>query len=363
MTSPIGLYIHVPFCARKCPYCDFYSEKFSHETAEKFVSALVRNLEFYKGRGIEIDSVYCGGGTPSLLSASQWERILSSVQAAFSLQKDTEITLEANPSLIAVERYKGFVLAGFNRISLGVQSFCDDELKALGRLHDGANSACAIENAYSAGFLNISTDLMLGIIGQDFSSLDRNLERIGELPLSHISAYMLKVEAGTPYDCRKILEKLPIEDEVCDLYLRAAEGLERLGFLQYEISNFAKSGKVSRHNLHYWRCEEYIGIGPSAHSYYGGKRFFAQSSLEKFIEEPLQGMTVTDENAGSDEERAMLGLRLCGGFGLDISSGGIRAAKLEGLEKLGLLTTGGGKISLTPKGCLISNAVIGELLV
>lgn len=353
----------MPFCARKCPYCAFFSVAFSHLAAEEYVCAVIRNLEHYRGQGIAVDSIYCGGGTPSLLSTSQWVRILATAKSAFAVTSDAEITLEANPSLTSEERYGGFLAASFNRISFGVQSLVDSELKSLGRLHDSATAVRAVENAYDAGFREISADLMLGIIGQSFPSLDSSIAHLCALPLTHISAYLLSAEDETPYSCEEILAQLPTEDDTADLYLRAVEKLKKNGFLQYEISNFAKNGSVSRHNLHYWRCEEYIGIGPSAHSYYKGARFFAPERLQDFLESPLQGREITDENGGTQEEKAMLGLRLCGEFGLSASAEGIKREELPWLEKMGLLKLTDGRISLTAKGCLLSNTVIGKLLI
>lgn len=365
----LGIYIHVPFCRQKCPYCDFYSLEYQPEAAAGYVHAVLRNLEYYgrQSGGAQVDSIYFGGGTPSLLPAESFAQILEGIAKAFTLASP-EITLEANPGTVSLESLKALHHAGFNRISFGVQSLCDSELKKLGRLHDRETAVKAIEDAANLGFHNISADLMLGIIGQDLYSLDKSIAELSMLPLTHISAYILKTEPGTAYDRPEIRSNLPDEDTTADLYLRAAESLSARGFFQYEISNFCKEGFECRHNLHYWRCEEYIGIGPAAHSYFGGRRFAVPRSLEAFLAAEVQPVEVTDENPGGFEEFAMLRLRLMEGLALSDckTAFGIEPQeilqKCRILEKQGLLKTQGERILLTPSGCLVSNKIIGALI-
>ena len=270
----IGLYIHVPFCRQKCPYCDFYSLRYNEDTVKAYTLSVLRNLEQYANRckTLTVDTIYFGGGTPSLLPTQYLDSILTKIRECFTLE-NPEITLEANPCTITLEGLQALHFSGFNRISMGIQSLCDDELKTLGRLHDSQTALKALKIAHEAGFTNISADLMIGIIGQDLYSLDKNIQILSELELTHISAYILKIEPGTPYEAPKYSDHIPDEDSSADLYLHTVKALGQAGFMQYEISNFCRPGFESRHNLHYWRCEEYIGIGPAAHSYFQGKRY------------------------------------------------------------------------------------------
>lgn len=368
MTNPIGLYIHVPFCAKKCPYCDFYSLKYNEEDAFLYVNSVIRNLQKYHGEKISIDSVYFGGGTPSLLTPEKLARIMESISDSFVLL-NPEISVEVNPSLVNIEKLHTLKEIGFNRISFGIQSFNDNELKALGRLHNSKTAQIAVINAEKAGFKNISADIMMGINQQDLSSLYNTLNTIHALPLTHISAYMLKIEENTPFNDEKIIAVLPDDDTVSDLYLACVDRLSEIGFKQYEISNFSKFGFESRHNLHYWNCDEYIGIGPAAHSYYKGKRYCVPRSLKEFNESICQTEIITDDNPGTFEEYAMLKIRLM--KGLDLSECekrfGISIEKIiekaRPIENSGLINIKDNIISLNPKGCLVSIQIIGRLFV
>lgn len=344
-----GLYIHVPFCVRKCPYCDFYSVT-NTELSEAFTKAAVRNV-----RGKKADTVYFGGGTPSLLSAEQIFRILS----AADIEADAEITIECNPNSADKKYFADIRSAGVNRLSLGIQSLSDRELTALGRLHNAEEAIIAVKDAYKAGFRNISADIMLATAYQTEKSLENTLNGLFSLPLDHISAYMLKIEEGTPY-CKNenIRSLIPDEEKTADMYLEAVRLLEENGFEQYEISNFSKSGYESKHNLKYWRCEEYYGIGPSAHSFIDGVRKACPPSLESFIENEIQTEVVTDENAGTLEERIMLALRLTKE---GVSGSYFDEKTLSALENADYIRRFDGRIALTPKGCLVSNEIICEL--
>ncbi len=280
-----GLYIHVPFCKNKCPYCDFYSLKLTQETEKKYTEAVIRNLEQFKGE--TLDTIYFGGGTPSILSAHSFYCIFKAINKFFKLD-NAEITLEANPSVTDIKKLKSLKNVGFNRISFGVQSCDDNELKQLGRIHNFSTAKTAILNASQAGFENISCDVMLGIIGQTKQSLENTIDKLTSLPINHISAYILKIEENTPYNCEAILKKLPCEDLVCDLYEFGQNLLSSKGFNQYEVSNFSKKGFESKHNLKYWECKEYIGIGPSAHSFYNKKRYYCPPCVDEFINDEIQ---------------------------------------------------------------------------
>lgn len=345
----IGIYIHVPFCERKCAYCDFYSVT-DKTLMSDYVKAVVRNIKTYDN--VNFDSVYFGGGTPSLLKAAD----IAAIVEAIAPEKGAEITLECNPkSGTALHDYK---TAGINRLSVGIQSLDDSVLHTLGRLHDRAEALHALEAAFEAGFENVSADLMLGVPGQTLSGIETDIETLTAFPIKHISAYMLKLEPGTPlYNADKSI--FPDEDSVCDFYLNTVESLSRHGLEIYEISNFAVPGFESRHNLKYWNCEEYIGIGPAAHSYYGGLRFAVKPDLKAFISAGTQPVYVTDEHPGGEDERLMLGLRL---MKQGILAAPERQAKAAALIKAGLMSKTRGRLCLTPRGALVSNAVIAEFL-
>lgn len=364
-----GLYIHIPFCVRKCPYCDFYSVAYTEKLAEEYTAAVLRNIESYGERfgKIPVETVYFGGGTPSLFPPRLLGEIIRGAEKHFMLDSQAEISFEANPGTVDLVRLKELRAAGFNRISFGVQSMNDEELKALGRLHDSSEAEKAVRNAHEAGFENISADLMLGIIGQTEKTLKESVERLSALPLTHISAYILKIEQGTPYDRQEIYNRIADEDKVADLYLTAVHELEKHGFLQYEISNFAKKDFPCEHNLKYWRCEEYIGIGPAAHSYFNGKRYGVARSLEDFLAEKVQKEGITDENPGGFFEYAMLKFRLSEGLDLDecTKKFGVDKdmvlKKIIPMERAGFVKRRKTAISLTPEGCLVSNEIIVEL--
>lgn len=349
-----GLYIHVPFCVRKCPYCDFYSVT-KTELADDYTAAVVRNI---KAQNVKADTVYFGGGTPSLLSAKQIYSMLSAAEIAHG----SEITMECNPNSVDEKYLADIFSAGVNRISFGVQSLSDKELSALGRLHNAETAVNAINSAYKAGFRNISADLMLATAYQTKETLAETIEKLVKLPICHVSAYMLKIEEGTAYGKSETIQNLiPNEDETAEMYLEVVQMLEENGFAQYEISNFAHKGCESRHNLKYWRCEEYYGIGPSAHSYVDGVRKACPPSVERFINSELQEEIVTEENGGADDEKIMLALRLTQ-EGIPLST--LTQDKLhvaKQLEKSGLLRRENERIMLTPNGCLVSNEIICRL--
>lgn len=362
--SSLGIYIHVPFCGKKCSYCDFYSVGWSKETAEGYVRAVLRNIRHYTDSSRTVDTVYFGGGTPSLLSGGQLLQILSAIRDSFDLCRNAEITLEANPCTLTPAKLSELREAGINRLSVGVQSMIDEELKMLGRVHSARRAEQAVRDAAAAGFDNISCDLMIALPDQKPESLRFSAERLGELPVQHISAYILKPEKGTPFDGSDLRSRLPDEDSAAELYLEMAGLLEKRGFMQYEVSNFAKPSFESRHNCRYWRCEDYLGIGPSAHSCYGGARFAVERDISDFIDRDIQQVAVTDESPCGFEEFAMLRLRLR--EGLRLSDVPEHRADIE--KKLppviaeGYAEFDGETVSLTAKGFLMSNSVIEYLI-
>lgn len=346
----IGLYIHVPFCRKKCPYCDFYSVGYRDELAEQYTDAVIRNLHYYNE---EYDTVYFGGGTP-ILTARHIPRILK----ACRIKSGAEITVECNPLEMDEETLKLLYGCGVNRISVGVQSAVRNELRVLGRTHTFEQARNAILTASKVGFADISADWMLGTPNQDHRSLTYTVKQLTELPISHLSAYLLKIEPNTAFG-KKPPENLPDEDKSAELYLSAVDMLNVLGMKQYEISNFARDGMTSRHNLKYWRREEYLGIGPAAHSFYNGKRFAVERDVKGFIAADHQKEIITDEHPDETEERIMLGLRLREGIPEELWR---CAASALPLIPENYYRIENGRLSLTPKGFLVSNEIIATLL-
>ena len=358
--SRLGIYIHVPFCGRKCAYCDFYSVNWSKSAAVDYTAAVLRNIRHYGDKARTVDTVYFGGGTPSLLTAEQISSIISEIRSCFAIEESAEITLEANPCTLSAEKLAELRKIGINRLSIGVQSMIDRELKILGRMHTAERAEQAVLEAARAGFDNISCDLMIALPDQKPEDMRFSIERMAALPIQHI----LKTEDGTPFDCAEMRDRLPDEDSTAELYLAMVELLEKQGFMQYEVSNFAKEGFESRHNTRYWKCLDYLGIGPAAHSCYEGKRFAVERDLSAFIAADVQQVKVTDESPCGFEEFAMLRLRLKEGLILDDvpEHRAELLKKLPPLLKEGYAETDGERIWLTPKGFLMSNSVIEYLV-
>lgn len=355
-----GLYIHIPFCNSKCNYCDFYSGNFSDETRQMYVEKLCEEIEKW-GRlnTCPIDTIYFGGGTPSLLSSTQLSDIINSVFKHFRVTCNAEITVEVNPgddNLFIENAAKLSV----NRVSVGVQSSNENELKILGRRHSFRDAVNTIDFARKVGITNISADLMIGLPDSSIKSLDSSLSDIISLELPHISSYILKIEENTRFYKSGIT--LPDDDTVAEQYLYMTEKLRDSGYEHYEISNFAKQGFQSRHNNKYWICEEYIGIGPSAHSFFNGKRMYYPGSIKEFIDSP----TIIDDGTGGDKyEYIMLALRLS--RGLVFKEYEKRYGKLPD-ELIKTATkfknyckVDENSISLTDEGMLLSNTIITEL--
>lgn len=348
MSNP-GLYIHAPFCRKKCPYCDFYSVGYREELAERYADAVIRNLRYYNE---DYDTVYFGGGTPSLM-ARQIPRILDEIHRTAS----AEVTVECNPLEMDKETLKILRGCGVNRLSVGIQSAVDEELAALGRTHTFEQARQAVLTANKVGFYDISADIMIGTPGQTAETLTRTIGELGDLPLTHISAYMLKIEPNTVFG--KKPPALPDEDETAELYLSAVCLLENARFMQYEVSNFARRGMTSRHNLKYWRREEYLGIGAAAHSFYKGKRFAVTRNLREFIASEHQTELVTDENPNGIEEKIMLGLRLAEGIPKELWA--LIQSGLPLIPKQ-YYKIENDRLSLTADGFLVSNEIISTLL-
>lgn len=361
-----GIYVHVPFCLGKCPYCDFYSIRADEDRMGEYTNCIISRLKSESERIYRsADTLYFGGGTPSLLGAERICRIAAAARKGFGL-RNAEVTVEVNPGDESEEFFRALREAGVNRLSVGVQSASDEELRLLGRRHTAAEAASCVRDAQRAGFDNITVDLMLAVQEQTERSLQNSVAFCADLGVQHVSAYLLKVEPGTAYAKRRAELRLPEEDAAAALYLLAVEELEKRGFLQYEISNFALPGRESRHNLKYWHCEEYLGLGPAAHSYVGGERFHYPRSIGAFLRgEP----PIPDGEGGSFDEFAMLALRLTEGltdsaclarFGTPIPERMKRAALRY--EAAGLTVCEEGGFHFTPKGFLVSDALTAEIL-
>lgn len=346
----LGLYIHIPFCQSFCPYCDFYKVKKDEKLINEYKEAVVKTTASFNNDYL-YDTVYFGGGTPSSIDGKYIAEILSSLK---NIADDAEITVECNPSSDLAHFLPLVAEAGVNRVSIGMQSAVNDERRALGRLADKEKVLEAVNLCHQNGIHNISLDLMLGVPGQTMESLDESLDFVNSLDITHVSAYMLKLEEGTVFYKRNQENKLnlPDEDLVCDFYLRT---IEKLNFDQYEISNFAKPGYQSKHNLKYWHLDEYLGVGPAAHSFIDGKRFYYPSDIGAFI----SGNSPIPDGAGGDEnERIMLGLRLTegiSGFSKDVYE------KAKDIDKSLVIATPE-NIRLTKQGFLVSNSIINKLI-
>lgn len=359
-----GLYLHIPFCAKKCTYCNFYSACAEKSVIDDYLSALKREIEKWGGSlGRPIETLYIGGGTPSVLGEKIAE-VIECVRENFNLKSDCEITAEMNPTGECEAFMAAAKQCGVNRLSIGLQSANTDELKVLGRTHTANQAAECVRAARRLGFSNISLDLMLGLPESNTKTLEESLNFITDLDVEHISAYILRVEEKTALSKMKL--SFLDDDKVAEQYLFLCEYLEKKGYSHYEISNFSKSGFESRHNTKYWLSEEYLGIGASAHSFLDGKRFFYDADLRGFIKNPA----IIDDGTGGDyEEYFMLALRLKTGidiyqyeekFGLAISDDFYKLAELLKSEKL--VNYQKDRLWLTDKGMLLSNTIITEFL-
>lgn len=355
-----GLYIHIPYCLSKCNYCNFYSAGNSALVPETYIDALLREIK--KHNAHHPKTVYFGGGTPSLLSPMQVEKLLQDI----SPEKDAEITLEANPETICLEKLSGYKKAGVNRLSFGVQSANNKQLTLLGRKHTAETALQAFQLAQKAGFTNISGDIMLALPNYTVTEFDQTLTLIEQGGAAHISCYLLKVEEKTPF-ANMALPFLPDDDAAADFYLYAVEKLGQHGYHQYEISNFAKPSFESKHNLVYWNCKNYLGIGPAAHSCMHGKRFFYKEDTHAFIENDTS--ILIPDGALTAEDYIMLQLRLNSGLSLAILKEQFQYVfPQKTLQTFAHLATEhlcqieNNIITLTPKGMLLQNTILANIL-
>lgn len=344
MNEKAGLYFHIPFCRNKCPYCDFYSVRYREGDDAAYIKRVAEEMKQYRGA---FDTVYFGGGTPSIIHPHLIGEVLQSARAQFDIDENSEITIECNPREDLRKAFEAYHSFGVNRISIGMQSAVDRERFALGRRAGSTEVAKTIADARNAGLENISLDVMLGTPHQTLASLDETFDFIDKMQVQHVSAYMLKIEEGTRFSEIKEQLPLPDEDTVAQMYLKTVDCLGQLGLQQYEISNFATAGYESRHNLKYWRLVPYLGIGKSAHSFWQGRRFYYDKDFNK----------IDDDAGGGTDERVMLGLRLTKGIDKSLVT-----KPYQPFIKMGLLTETANRIALTPQGMLVSNTVINALI-
>jgi oxygen-independent coproporphyrinogen-3 oxidase len=320
-----GLYIHIPFCKSKCGYCSFYSIK-SINLIPAFLSALNREMEFYKNIFTSFDTIYIGGGTPSLLTSRQLAEIILAINKFYKIENTAEITIEVNPGDVSIEYFQSLRSLGINRLNIGIQSFDDDILKFLGRRHSAKDSVAAIDSARGAGFTNFGIDLIYGVHHQDINLWKRTLQKSFLFMPEHISCYQLSLDAKTPLFKKYVTDKitLPKENEQIKLFNTTAEELENAGYIHYEVSNFARSDDLkSKHNMKYWQHAPYLGLGPAAHSFLDNRRWWNKPSANNYLKEIAQDKTPVEneEKLSADQlklEALFLGLRTKAGIDLKL---------------------------------------------
>ncbi|NPV26866.1 MAG: radical SAM family heme chaperone HemW [Firmicutes bacterium] len=376
----IALYIHIPFCLRKCQYCDFYSIPVESQDIDGFIQALRRELGLYAAQLPEekrrLQSVYLGGGTPTCLSTRNLACLLDDCRQRFDWLPEAEVTIEANPGTLDQAKLEYLLAAGVNRLSLGVQTFDDRLLRNIGRIHSAEQAIEAYEMASQAGFANINLDLMYGLPGQTLADWESTVKLALEMAPAHLSAYSLKIEPGTPFGERYARGELclPDEDEEAAMYKIIIDQAVNHGYVHYEISNFARPGREARHNLTYWLNQEYLGVGPAAHSYVGGVRWANLADLDAYRATLASGLlpiaereTITPELERA--ETMFLGLRLLRGvsrsewwqrFGLTLEEA--YPTVIPRLLAQGLLSDHGDRLALTRRGLFIANDVFAAFL-
>lgn len=376
MADKLGIYIHIPFCRSKCDYCDFYSLAGRDDRMDQYQKALLSHIKETAplAQDFPVDTIYIGGGTPSYYGAKRLKELLGVIRKLYKVEKDAEVTVECNPDSVDVKSLKILRKAGVNRLSMGMQSANACELERIHRIHTPQQVNEAATAARKAGFTNLSLDLIYGLPGQTMDSWKATVEHALSLIPQHLSCYGLKVEEGTPLAARVAQgEILPDDDQQADLYLWTVGRLERAGYPQYEISNFAKPGFASRHNLRYWLTQPYIGFGPGAHSDFGGRRYSFVRDLDAYIQGVLQGGDIIDESEIIPKrercgEYLMLRLRTVQGINeqeyrstyfMDFAP---LQARLEQFRAQGWAEQTDGRWHFTPKGFLLSNQLIGDLL-
>lgn len=385
---PFALYIHVPFCAQKCPYCDFNTYAVARVPDEEYTTALIEELEYW-GRdprfcGRSLSTIFFGGGTPSLLTRSSLSRIIDAAKRVFGLNHAVEITLEANPSTPTRSMYEGFVQAGITRISFGVQSFDAERLRLLGRDHSPLDAENAVRYSVDAGLTNVSVDLIFGVAGQTLNDVERDIDAACALPITHLSTYALTIEPGTPFFQRQErgLLVMPHDEAVAEMLLMIPQRLSTFGFERYEISNYSKPGMHSRHNEAYWVGTDYLGIGAGAHSYvasYQGEQLVGAERWSTLAQPAAYMKGANEDKVISWREPLTvdaltfeffyLGLRRMVGVSLDEFSrrfGGDYLSRYEqvlnDLSIEGFVVHDNGRVTLTPQGIALADSVYERFL-
>lgn len=371
VSRPPNLYIHIPFCVSKCHYCNFISFSGKNELVEPYFDALKKEIEvsFKKYNDIELETIYIGGGTPSVVDFSFYKDVFNLLSRLTSLSPNAEITMEINPGTVNFEYLKNIRDIGINRLSIGVQSFDYKTLKTINRIHSAEEAIETLKTAQKAGFKNINIDLIYGLPEQTLESWEKTLNQALGLGINHISTYGLKIEEGTEFS-RHLPKNLPDDEMQSQIYLKTIEILENNGFNHYEISNLAKKGFESRHNLCYWKNREYFGLGLSAHGYLDGVRYSNTENLDEYLINPTKRAF---ENLISDSERIeeaiFLGLRLTEGINTEkfkINYGvDIRQKYSKIIEKYidyGFMACESHNLRLTKQGILLSNSILADFL-
>ena len=371
--SPMEIYIHIPFCIRKCDYCDFLSGPSGPKEQADYVQALLREIQAVEeGEGRSVSSIFIGGGTPSVLDERLLGDILKEIRNRFKIEECAEITIEVNPGTANIGKLQAYREMGINRLSIGLQSPEDRELKILGRIHNYGQFLETYQEARTVGFDNINIDLMSAIPDQTYEGWVKNLRTVAELEPEHISAYSLIVEEGTPFAARKL--NLPDEDTEYNMYEATAQILKEYGFEQYEISNYARKGRECRHNVGYWTRQDYLGFGLGASSLYGKERFANTADMKKYLENSRNPEKIREKEPSLTREDEMaefmfLGLRMTKGiskadfqrcFGCTIES--VYGEVLEKYESMELLLEKDGRIFLSREGIHVSNSIMAEFL-
>lgn len=372
----LGIYVHIPFCKQKCSYCDFISYCDKNDLIEKYIKALKQEIENSSVNEYEISTIYIGGGTPSYIESKYISEILKTIKQKYNVSKNVEITIEVNPGTVTKEKLRDYVEAGINRISIGLQSCNNNLLKMIGRIHTYEEFLSTYKLAREVGFKNINVDLMIGLPNQTLDDVKKSLEEISKLNPEHISVYSLIVEEGTPIE-KKIAKgqlKLPNEELEREEYWEVKKFLENLGYKHYEISNFAKTGYESKHNLNCWEQKEYLGFGAAAHSYMKKTRYSNTENIEKYINQEMQSeqLHIVHEVQKEEEQKKeymLLGLRKIDGvqissFKNKFGCNPIMEFKNE-LNKLtqeGLIEIDLDQIKLTEKGIDLANIVWEEFV-
>ena len=371
--TPLELYIHIPFCIRKCQYCDFLSGPSDQETRDRYIEALRREIQAVSDvEAYEVVSVFIGGGTPSVLEAEAIASLMDTVRAKFTLRDDAEITIEANPGTVDRDKLTVYRRAGINRLSLGLQSTDPDELRMLGRIHTYEEFLQSYHDAREAGFSNINIDLMFAVPGQTGEAWQQHLRQVAQLEPEHISAYSLIIEEGTPFAEQEL--DLPDEDTEYQMYEDTAAILSEYGYHQYEISNYARDGFACRHNIGYWKRTEYLGLGLGAASLYRGLRFFNTRDMQEYLSLSDQADRIRKEQIRLNrkdqiEEFMYLGLRMTEGISdrefednFGETPENIYGPVLQKYKETGFLEYTGTGWRFTRKGIHVSNHILAEFL-